>query len=138
MFCYRSAPNLVRVFGWLDVHETTDEWRRIEMRICLDHNYVQFADCQTLVREGCTNLEISDDSYAATFISPQKNKFRMTRDAITSSFHTDHHIHQTTTHGMTETAFHHWTSFLERQLLVWFSKRFPIATAELTNLIVRD
>lgn len=72
MLCYRTAPNVVRGFGWLDVHETMDEWRRFKMRICLHHKYVKFADCQAVVKAICKALEISDDSYEATFISPLK------------------------------------------------------------------
>lgn len=72
MLCQRTAPNVRRGFGWLDVHETSDEWRRIKMRICLDHNYIKFADCQTMVKAICENLDIPNDSYEATFISPLK------------------------------------------------------------------
>jgi len=70
--CHYTSPNVVIVFGWLDVHETSDEWRRIRMRICLNHKYVRFADCQTMIKTICAALEISDDSYEATFVSPLK------------------------------------------------------------------
>ncbi len=55
---------------WLaDVHETSDEWRRVKMRICLDHKYVKFDECQTVINRICEELEIPQDSYEATFIS---------------------------------------------------------------------
>jgi|GEM_PF-6796713 len=72
MLCYRTASNVVRGFGWLDVHETSDQWRQFKMRICVDHKSVRFADCQTMVNAICKELEISDESYEATFISPLK------------------------------------------------------------------
>ncbi len=70
--CIRPAPKVRRVFGWLDVHETSDEWRRVKMRICLDHKYVKFDECQTVINRICEELEIRRDSYEATFISPLK------------------------------------------------------------------
>lgn len=72
MLCYRREPNVIRGIGWLDVHETSEEWRRIKMRICLHHNYVKFADHQAVVFQICTALEIPIDSYEANFISPLK------------------------------------------------------------------
>ncbi len=72
MLCYRSAPNVVQGFGWLDVHETTDEWRRIKIRICLYQNYLLFEDCENVVKTICEQLSLPNDSYEATFISPLK------------------------------------------------------------------
>lgn len=72
MLCHRTSPNIIREFGWLDVHETSDEWRRIKMRLCFDHNYVRYADHHTMIKTICAALEIPDDSYEATFISPLK------------------------------------------------------------------
>ena len=72
MLCYRSEPNVIRGFGWLDVHDTNDDWRRIRIRICLQHDYLRFGDHDAVVRTICDQLSVPNDSYEATFISPLK------------------------------------------------------------------
>lgn len=70
--CHRPEPRVFIGIGWLDVHETNDQWRRFKMRICLAHDCVKYADCESLIREVCQHLSIPNDSYQVTFVSPLK------------------------------------------------------------------
>jgi hypothetical protein len=74
-FALRSDPSsnaVVGEFGWIDVHATNDDWRRIIIRVCLPHSYLQYADCLKVVDRICEQLSLPTDSYKATFISPLK------------------------------------------------------------------
>lgn len=71
LFTCRDAT-VQSVFGWLDVHDTNEQWRRIKMRICLPHTIVKLHDCRTVIDTICENLDIPSDSYEASFISSLK------------------------------------------------------------------
>jgi len=80
--CHHRSSKVRQVFGWLDVHETNEKYRRVKMRLCLEHNYLKLEEHVSFIETVLDQLALSHDSYEATFISPLKHMIHQTSDAM--------------------------------------------------------